>query len=234
MVKLRKIMNTSYMFCYSDESALEEYEGKLYIRNTGIELDREPEIELDKKNCSTLHETSYEYKDEDYEIQGRPKLKKEDDKTKEDDETKVYTVESPAYVKINDSVQNQDGTYKIVKKTLRVGGLVDCLAVFITDGIYLIGYHLVSSYIDTPEEIAKKIQVKNLLKRFGMTPDNSKLLFYGQARHNRQHNVIIQDLASELGYNTYRVIHGIDSSIIFSNELLDIADEEQVAETKQE
>ena len=220
LIKMKVDLDIPYMFCYSNEADIEKYEGNWYIPNTGIELDKETQIDLDDeskdelsmlrgKNCSFLHALSYEYQDEDYEIQGKPKviLSK-----KLEDGTEVYETESPAYVKLNDNG---------VKKTLLIKSLISCLAVFITNGIYLVGYHLVSGDENTQLEIDKKIQLQNLLRRFGMTPDNSKLLFYGQERHKSKHSEPIKDLVSLLGYNNYRVYLASDSFVTFSNDLLE-------------
>lgn len=79
MVKLIKMKDMPYMFCYSNEADIEKYEGNWYIPNTGIELDTETQVDLDDeskdelsllrgKNCSSLHELSHEYKDQYFEI----------------------------------------------------------------------------------------------------------------------------------------------------------------------
>lgn len=220
LIKMKVDLDIPYMFCYSNEADIEKYEGNWYIPNTGIELDRETQIDLDDdskdefsrlrgKNCSFLHELSHEYQGEYFEIQGKPNLTLS---RIEDDETEVYETESPAYVKLNDNG---------VKKTLLIKGLISCLAVFITNGIYLVGYHLVSGDENTQLEIDKKIQLQNLLRRFGMTPDNSTLLFYGQSFHKSKHSGAIKDLVSLLGYNNYRVNLGSDSFVTFSNDLLE-------------
>ena len=219
LIKMKVDMDISYMFCYSNEAEdIEIYEGNWYIPNTGIELDKATQVDLDDeskdelsrlrgKNCSSLHEVTAEYQEEDFEIEGKPKVTLRG----EIDGTEVYETESPGYVKLDDNG---------VKKTLLIKGLIMCLAVFITNGIYLVGYHLVSRNQNTKAEIDKKIQLQNLLRRFGMTPDNSTLLFYGQTSYKSEHSEPIEDLVSLLGYKKYKVYDNWNSSVTFSNNLL--------------
>ena len=224
LIKMKVDWDMPYMFCYSNEETdLEKYEGKYYIPKTGIELDIETQDDVPEKKCSILHETAHEYGDEEYEIQGVPLILRHENL---EDGTEVYQTETPAYVKLDD-----DG----INKTLLIKGLISCLAVFITNGIYLIGYHLVSGDENTNLEIDKKRQLVNLLRRFGMTPDNSTLLFYGLKQHKNSHDEPIKNLVSLLGYNTYRLIYGKVGTVIFSNELFRLGNNITAdGETKQE
>lgn len=125
-------------------------------------------------------------------------------------DVKVYSVESPYCIKMFENEQ-----------TLEIKGIKMCMAVFIEDGINLLGFHYVTgniSELDCKSENLKIMQLINLLRLNNMNNTNSKLVFYKRVQPLyvlKQKNEM-ELLALKLDFDKYEVYTGYDGSVLYN------------------